>query len=89
MDEPVYWYYDFEIHMFWNDDNELRIEPPIQTRNFRYSGAKIFIFIVEGLRAVSYLLNLSEIPGNIVDPPLITIFEYKSFRMSTSDFMID
>lgn len=75
--------------MFWKEDSELKIDPPIQTKNLRSWGAKIFTFIVGGLKFVIYLLSLSEIPGNIVDPPLKTTFENKSFLISTSDFIID
>lgn len=49
----------------------------------------IFTFIAGGLKFVIYLFRRSEMPGNIVDPPLRTMFENKSFLMSTSDFMID
>jgi hypothetical protein len=61
------------IHMFWKVESELRIEPPIQTKNFLSAGATTFIFIVEGASAVTYLLSLSGIPGYIVVPPLMTI----------------
>jgi hypothetical protein len=54
-------------------DNEDKIEPPIQTKNFLSWGATTFTFIVDGANPVTYLLNLSGIPGNMVVPPLITI----------------
>lgn len=75
--------------MVWNVDNDDKIDPPIQTENFLSLGAVTLIFIVEGARAVTYLLNLSGMLGNIVVPPLITILEYKSFLISTSHFIID
>lgn len=89
MDAPVSLYSALVIHMFWNEDRELRMEPPIQTRNFLSCGAKILTFMAGGLRLVISLFNRSEMPGNIVDPPLSTMLENKSFLMSTSDFMID
>jgi hypothetical protein len=61
--------------MVWKVDNEDKIEPPIQTKNFLSCGAKTLIFMVEGARAVTYLLSLSGIPGNIVVPPLMTMLE--------------
>lgn len=70
-------------------EREARIDPPIQTKNFLSLGAKTLTFMVEGARAVTSLLNLSGMPGNMVVPPLITMLEYKSFLMSTSHFKID
>ncbi len=61
------------IHIVWKVDNEDKIDPPIQTKNFLYCGATTLTFIVDGANPVTYLLNLSGIPGNIVVPPLITI----------------
>lgn len=77
------------IHIVWNVDNDDRMDPPIQTKNFLSGGATTLIFIVDGARAVTYLLNLSGIPLNIVVPPLMTMLEYKSFLMSISHFIID
>lgn len=77
------------IHIVWKVDNDERIEPPIQTKNFLYCGATTLTFIVDGAKAVTYLLSLSGIPGYIVVPPLITILLYKSFLISTSHFRID
>ena len=70
---PVSRYSALVIHIVWKVDKELRIEPPIQTKNFLSAGATTLIFIVEGAKAVTYLLSLSGIPGNIVVPPLITM----------------
>ena len=75
--------------MFWNVDNDDNIDPPIHTKNFLSCGANTFTFIVDGANAVTSLLNLSGIPGNIVVPPLITILLYKSFLISTSHLRID
>ena len=61
------------IHIVWKVERELRIDPPIQTKNFLYAGATTFIFIVEGARAVTSLLRRSGIPGYIVVPPLMTM----------------
>jgi hypothetical protein len=63
------------IHIVWNVESVDKIEPPIQTKNFLSFGAKTLIFIVDGARAVTYLLSLSGIPGDIVVPPLITMLE--------------
>jgi hypothetical protein len=75
--------------MVWKVDNDDKIEPPIQVRYFLSCGATTLIFIVDGARAVTYLLNLSGIPGNILVPPHITILLYKSLLISISDFKID
>ena len=40
-------------------------------------------------RAVSSFCMRSAIPGNMVVPPESTMFPYKSFRMSTSHFMME
>lgn len=63
------------IHMVWNVDNEDRIDPPIQTKNFLSWGATTLIFMVEGASAMTSLLSLSGIPVNIVVPPLMTMLE--------------
>jgi hypothetical protein len=75
--------------MLWKVDNELRIEPPIQTKNFLSCGAKILTLVDGGHRFVISLFKRSEIPGNIVVPPLKTILEKSYFLISTSDFMTD
>ncbi len=89
IDAPVYWYSAFVIHIVWNVDNDDKIEPPIQTKNFLYWGATTLTFIVDGAKAVTYLLSLSGIPGYIVVPPDITMLLYKSFLISTSHLRID
>lgn len=75
--------------MLWNVDNELNMEPPIQTKNFLSWGANIFTFVEGGHKFVISLFKRSEIPGYIVVPPLKTILERRSFLMSTSDFIVD
>merc|ERR1719410_2289472 len=82
-------YSPLEIHICWKVLREDRIDPPIQTEYFLSGGATTFIFIVDGARAVSSLVIRSPIPTNIVVPPLRTTFAYRSFRISTSHFMID
>lgn len=59
--------------MVWKVDNEDKIEPPIQTKNFLCSTALTLIFMVDGAKAVISLVSLSAIPGNMVDPPLMTM----------------
>merc|ERR1719394_240943 len=49
----------------------------------------IFIFIVDGARAVISFCILSAIPGYMVVPPDKTVLAYKSFLMSTSHFMME
>jgi hypothetical protein len=61
------------IHIVWKVERELKMDPPIQTKNFLSAGATTLIFMVDGARAVTYLLNLSGIPGYIVVPPLMTM----------------
>jgi hypothetical protein len=39
--------------MLWNVDNDDKIDPPIQTKNFLSFGATTLIFIVDGARAVT------------------------------------
>ena len=58
IDDPVYWYSALVIHMAWKVDRELKIEPPIQTKNFLSAGATTLIFIVDGASCVTYLFNL-------------------------------
>merc|ERR1712014_46946 len=78
-----------EIHICWKVLKEERIEPPIHTEYFRSGGATTLIFIVEGANAVSSFVIPSPMPANMVVPPESTTSEYRSFRMSTSHFMID
>ena len=73
MVEPVSLYSAEVIHMAWKVERELRMDPPIQTKNFLSAGATTLIFIVDGARAVTSLLRRSGIPGYIVVPPLITM----------------
>jgi hypothetical protein len=70
--------------MVWKVEREDMIEPPIQTKNFLSIAAVIFTFIVWGTMLQSYLFSLSEMPGNIVEPPLKMILEYNSFLISIS-----
>merc|ERR1719411_12592 len=49
----------------------------------------IFIFIVDGARAVISFCILSAIPGYIVVPPDNTVLAYRSFLISTSHFMME
>merc|ERR1719188_2788016 len=49
----------------------------------------IFIFIVDGARAVISFCIRSAIPGYIVVPPDKTVLAYKSFLISTSHFMME
>lgn len=60
--------------MAWKVERDERIDPPIQTENFLSGGATTLIFMVEGARAVTSLLSLSGIPGNMVVPPDMTMF---------------
>ena len=77
------------IHMFWNVDNDDKIDPPIHTKNFLYSGAWILTFTVAGASETNSLLSLSAIPGNIVVPPLNTMLEKSYFLTSTSQVTIE
>merc|ERR1712224_256177 len=86
---PLSSYSCFEIHICWKVLKDERMEPPIQTEYFRSGGATTLIFMVEGARAVSSLVMRSPIPVNIVVPPESTTLPYKSFRMSTSHFIMD
>lgn len=47
------------------------------------------IFIVLGARAVISFCILSAMPGYMVVPPDSTVLAYRSFRMSTSHFMME
>merc|ERR1712179_897903 len=77
------------IHICWKVEREARMEPPIQTEYFLSGGAIVLIFMVEGARAVISFCILSAIPGYMVDPPDSTMLAYRSFRMSTSHFMME
>jgi len=77
------------IQLVWKVDKELRIEPPIHTKNFLSAGAITLIFMAEGAIFVNSLLSLSAIPGYMVVPPLITMLLYRSLLMSMSPLMID
>jgi hypothetical protein len=70
---PFSWYSSLVTHMFWKVESEDRVDPPIHTRNFLYAGATTLTCMEEGARAVTSLLSLSEMPGNMVLPPDITI----------------
>merc|ERR1712007_19633 len=48
----------------------------------------IFIFIVDGARAVISFCIRSAIPGYIVVPPESTVLAYRSFLISTPHFII-
>merc|ERR1712157_168468 len=82
-------YSSFLIHISSNVDNDDKIEPPIQTEYFLSGGAIILIVIESGANAFTSFCTRSGIPVYIVVPPDITMFPYKSFRISTSHFIID
>merc|ERR1719335_1359138 len=82
-------YSSFLTHMSSKVEREARMDPPIQTEYFLSGGATILTVMEEGAFATISLLILSAIPGNIVDPPDMTTFPYKSFRISMSHFMIE
>merc|ERR1719495_453842 len=86
MDGPHSSYSCLEIHICWKVESEARIDPPIQTEYFLSGGA--MILILEGARAVISFCIRSAIPGYMVVPPDITVFAYRSLRMSTSHFMV-
>ena len=73
----------------WKVLNEAKIDPPIHTLYFLSGGATTLIFMLLGASAVISLLIRSAIPGNMVVPPLNTIFPYRSLRISTSHFIIE
>lgn len=72
--------------MVENVDRDERIEPPIQTENFLSAGALMLILIFDGASLTISASSLSGIPGNIVVPPDITMFSYKSLLTSISHF---
>merc|ERR1719213_196871 len=82
-------YSPLEIHICWNVDRELKMDPPIHTEYFLSGGATTLIFMVEGANAVNSLVMRSPMPANIVVPPDSTTLPYRSLRMSTSHFMMD
>lgn len=61
--------------MDWKVDMELRMEPPIQVKNYLSGGPTTFSFAVGGVSMDIYFMILSGVPGNIVDPPLRITFE--------------
>merc|ERR1719410_863470 len=89
MPGPLSSYSSFEIHISWKVLSEDRIEPPIHTEYLRSGGATILTLIEAGASAVISLVRRTSMPGNMVVPPLSTVFVYRSRRMSTSHFMID
>merc|ERR1719482_1040625 len=89
MEGPDSSYSALEIHICWKVERDERMEPPIHTLYLRSGGATTLIFMVEGARAVSSLVMRSPMPGNMVVPPERTTLAYRSFRMSTSHFMMD
>ena len=88
---PYSWYSALVIHIFWNVDNEDKIEPPIHAKNFLSWAweANTLTFVYSETIAVISLVSLYCRPGNIVEPPLNTMFLYKSFLISTSHLRID
>ena len=77
------------IYIALNVDNELKIEPPIQVRYCLYGEPITFNLAVDGTKKDNYFKSLSGVPGNIVEPPLRIILEYRSFLTSKSHFIID
>ena len=63
------------IHMAVKVASELRIDPPIHAKNLLSLGPTTFSFVPAGTSPCSYFDSLSGVPGNIVVPPLRTIFE--------------
>lgn len=78
-----------KIQTCWKVLREAKMDPPIHTLYFLSGGATTLIFMLLGASAVISLLILSAMPGNMVDPPLSTIFPYKSFLISTSHFIME
>jgi hypothetical protein len=87
--EPFSIYYVLDIHMAVKVFKLLNIDPPIHVKYFLYAGPTTFILVPVGTKAVNSLFNLYGVPGNIVEPPLKTIFVYKSFLTSKSHFIMD
>ena len=88
MDGPLSSNSSLLIHILWKVLRLARMLPPIQTLYFLSGGATILIFIELGASPLISLVILSAMPGNIVVPPLNTMFAYRSLRMSTSHFMM-
>ena len=101
---PYSSYCCFVIHILWKLGSEERIEPPIQTENFRSGGAEIRISFDFGISSVNSFSNRffipsifhyhqgftdEYLPGNMVDPPDKTMFLYMSLLTSKSHFIID
>jgi len=88
---PASWYSSFVIHMHENVEIEDKIEPPIQTQYFLSGTAMTLTFdeIFCGASFWTSFVSLSGNPANNVVPPDKTMFWYKSFLTSTSDFWID
>lgn len=49
---------------------ELKIEPPIQVKNYLSGGPTTLTLALAGVSRESYFMSLSGVPGNIVEPPL-------------------
>jgi hypothetical protein len=81
--------YDLDIHMAVNVPKLLKIDPPIQVKNFLYTGPTTLVWVPAGTSFYNSFLSLWGVPGNIVEPPLNTIFSYKSFLTSKSHFIMD
>ena len=54
-DAPYSSYCSRVIHIFWNEGNEAKIEPPIHTENLRSGCAAILISLVAGTSLTSSL----------------------------------
>ncbi len=63
--------------------------PPSHVENLRSGGAVILTVFSEGTKGRSSSDSLSVIFPSMVDPPASTMFEYSSFRMSMSHFMLE
>merc|ERR1719336_2220047 len=86
---PVTSYSSLVIHISAKLLSDDMIDPPIHTEYFLSGGAVMVTVIAFGTRARSSLSMRSAIPGYMVVPPERTMFSYKSFRTSTSVFMIE
>merc|ERR550525_2257461 len=82
-------YSAFVIHISAEVLSEAQMEPPIQTEYLRSGGAVIVTVMAFGTRAFSSFSILASTPGYMVVPPDNTMFSYRSFRTSTSVFMIE
>jgi len=81
---PLSSYSSFLIHISSKVLSDDKMEPPIHTEYLRSGGAMILIVIESGASAFTSFCTRSGMPLYIVVPPLITMFPYKSLRMSTS-----